>query len=216
VFNNNDPSDTSTPFDTEADGFTDVLQVEADVNPGETNTFKLAIADANDSALDSWVLIEGESLSTDPDPEPQPGDGTVELPDEVQARVWYDDGDNVREDGEQVILEGTLRQVLDELSTDKGLPLDGDESTTTDYDEASDPANDADRDCYAAADEVHYIGFEWWVPREVGNEIQSDSMTFDLGFYAEQCRNNDGDGNIANNGDSTAPLVVNDQTANQP
>jgi len=202
VFNNNDPSDTNTPFATEADGFTDVLQVEADVNPGEENTLKLAIADANDQQLDSWVLIEGQSLSTDPDPEPQPGDGTVELPDKVQARVWYDDGDNIHEDDEEVILEGTLRQVLDTLSSGEGLPLDGDESTNTDFDEASDPPDDPDRDCYTAADDVHYIGFEWWVPRSVGNEIQSDSVTFDLGFYTEQCRNNDGSGmDMGNNGD---------------
>jgi len=37
-----------------------------------------------------------------------------------------------------------------------------------------------------------YIGFEWWVPTDVGNEIQGDSVSFDLGFYTEQCRHNDG------------------------
>ena len=36
-----------------------------------------------------------------------------------------------------------------------------------------------------------YIGFEWWVPTDVGNEIQTDSVEFDLGFYTEQCRHND-------------------------
>jgi predicted ribosomally synthesized peptide with SipW-like signal peptide len=39
-----------------------------------------------------------------------------------------------------------------------------------------------------------YVGFEWWVPREVGSEIQTDSVSFDLGFYTEQCRHNDGSG----------------------
>jgi hypothetical protein len=29
---------------------------------------------------------------------------------------------------------------------------------------------------------------------DVGNEVQSDSVSFDLGFYAEQCRHNDGEG----------------------
>jgi hypothetical protein len=33
-------------------------------------------------------------------------------------------------------------------------------------------------------------GFEWWVPTSVGNEIQGDSVAFDLGFYTEQCRHN--------------------------
>jgi predicted ribosomally synthesized peptide with SipW-like signal peptide len=40
---------------------------------------------------------------------------------------------------------------------------------------------------------TRYIGFAWWVPEDVGNEIQGDSVSFDLGFYTEQCRNNDGE-----------------------
>jgi len=36
--------------------------------------------------------------------------------------------------------------------------------------------------------------FAWWVPVDHGNEIQSDSVEFDLGFYTEQCRHNDGEG----------------------
>ncbi|MEF8856523.1 MAG: hypothetical protein V5A16_03785 [Haloplanus sp.] len=32
------------------------------------------------------------------------------------------------------------------------------------------------------------------MPIDHGNEIQSDSATFDLGLYAEQCRHNDGSG----------------------
>lgn len=36
-----------------------------------------------------------------------------------------------------------------------------------------------------------YIGFAWWVPPQVGNVIQSDSLSFNLGFAAEQARHND-------------------------
>jgi hypothetical protein len=32
------------------------------------------------------------------------------------------------------------------------------------------------------------------VPTDVGNEIQTDSASFDLGFYTEQCRHNSGSG----------------------
>jgi Ca-activated chloride channel family protein len=193
LYNNNDPDDfQSPPHDTEADGFTDVLQVEAPVNPGETNTFKLAIADANDSALDAWVLIEGDSLSTEPEPEPEPEPGSgSELPDAIQARAWYDDGDNVHQEDEEVFLEGTLRDVLTELASGNGVPLDGDQGD--DFDEIGGDPTASERACYSAED-PHYLGFEWWIPTDVGNEIQSDSATFDLGFYAEQCRNNDGSG----------------------
>jgi hypothetical protein len=38
---------------------------------------------------------------------------------------------------------------------------------------------------------THCFGLAWWVPEDVGNVIQSDSVSFDLGFYTEQCRNND-------------------------
>jgi predicted ribosomally synthesized peptide with SipW-like signal peptide len=36
--------------------------------------------------------------------------------------------------------------------------------------------------------------FAWWVPVDHGNEMQSDRAEFDLGFYTEQCRHNDGSG----------------------
>jgi predicted ribosomally synthesized peptide with SipW-like signal peptide len=37
----------------------------------------------------------------------------------------------------------------------------------------------------------HCVGLAWWVPRDVGNEIQSDTYQFDLTFRTEQCRHND-------------------------
>ncbi|WP_435117889.1 SipW-dependent-type signal peptide-containing protein [Halolamina sp. C58] len=47
-----------------------------------------------------------------------------------------------------------------------------------------------DGDCYQPG-YTRYLGFAWWVPTDVGNEIQGDEVSFDLGFYTEQCRNND-------------------------
>mgnify|MGYP006273771493 CR=1 FL=1 len=41
---------------------------------------------------------------------------------------------------------------------------------------------------------TRYVGFEWWLPIDHGNEVQTDSLAFDLGFYTEQCRHNDGSG----------------------
>ena len=46
----------------EADGLTVVLTLEAPVNPGVPNQIKLAIADASDRNLDSWVFIKGGSF----------------------------------------------------------------------------------------------------------------------------------------------------------
>ena len=42
--------------------------------------------------------------------------------------------------------------------------------------------------------ETTFIGFGWCLPTFVGNEVQGDSVVFDLSFYAEQCRHNPGPG----------------------
>ncbi|MEF8799472.1 MAG: choice-of-anchor L domain-containing protein [Halolamina sp.] len=174
IDNRADDGGTDAGRDTEMDGLTVVLDVGADVNPGSTNTLKLAIADTADSILDSWVLIEGESISTDPDPQPT---GT--------------EGDNIKQSGEEYIAQGSLREVLNDLESDAGLPLEGDI-----------PAEDGGgmgRNCFSAVDsnemndETHSIGFAWWLPVDHGNEVQSDSVAFDIGFYTEQCRHNDGE-----------------------
>jgi len=69
LYINNDPFDGNVdPGDvrhTEMDGFTVVLTLKAPVNPG-TNSMRLAIADAGDAILDSWVFIQGGSLTTKP------------------------------------------------------------------------------------------------------------------------------------------------------
>ena len=38
--------------------------------------------------------------------------------------------------------------------------------------------------------ETRFIGFDWCLPTFVGNEVQGDSVSFDLSFYTEQCRHN--------------------------
>ena len=47
---------------TQADGLTKVLTLQASVTPGQTYHMKLAIADAGDRIYDSWVLIKADSL----------------------------------------------------------------------------------------------------------------------------------------------------------
>ena len=53
-----------------------------------------------------------------------------------------------------------------------------------------DEPDNGDPACTPASN-THYIGFEWCLPLEVGNDIQNDSIEFDLQFYTEQCRHND-------------------------
>jgi uncharacterized repeat protein (TIGR01451 family) len=62
-YHDNSPTDLGipTPFGTQADGFTLVLTAQANISPG-MHHIKLAIADAGDHFLDSWVFLAGESF----------------------------------------------------------------------------------------------------------------------------------------------------------
>jgi predicted ribosomally synthesized peptide with SipW-like signal peptide len=77
--------------------------------------------------------------------------------------------------GEQKILEGSMSEVFADLA--EGVMLDGNRQ-----EEGVQPYPGATTQC---------IGFEWTLPTDVGNEVQTDSVTFDLGLAAEQSRNND-------------------------
>lgn len=57
---------TDPPYDTQFDGFTQVLTCFATVNPGVENTVKLAIADAGDGAYDSAVFLEASGVTSTP------------------------------------------------------------------------------------------------------------------------------------------------------
>ena len=59
----------SPPYDAQMDGFTVVLTCQAAVTAGATNHMKLAIADASDGALDSWVFLKAGSFTV-PTPTP--------------------------------------------------------------------------------------------------------------------------------------------------
>ncbi|SDY10239.1 vWA domain-containing protein [Halobellus clavatus] len=96
--------------------------------------------------------------------------------------------------GDEVFLRGSLREALTELQNGDGVPLDG--GLETAFDELADPETDADRQPFDAS-ATYCVGFSWWLPHAVSNGVQSDSVMFDLGFYTEQARNNDGSGQPA-------------------
>jgi len=177
-----------------------------DVKPGDSGeiTFSLHLCD-NPGYLwltaSNFTDLPGET----PAPEPTPDEG--ELAENTMVRIWYDeDCDNQHDDGEQLVfgpgiggytgLDGanpaTLAAAMDLIgaSGPEGgmIPLDGDGDMGWNAGSTSE-----DRDCLPGETGV-CVGFEWWVPTSVGNVIQGDEVRFDLGFYAEQCRNNDGSG----------------------
>jgi len=174
-----------------------------DVKPGDFGevTFDFRICD-NPGFV--WINGSLQSASENGVTEPEADDpdeeeGVVELLDVVQAAVWIDDGgdgpggnedgNNYQNGGESPLAIGSLRDVLGmdgELTGSNGTALNGDIP-------AEDGGGMSDLNCFSG-DTEHSIVFAWWVPVDHGNEIQSDSATFDLGLYTEQCRHNDGSG----------------------
>ncbi|WP_336036685.1 SipW-dependent-type signal peptide-containing protein [Halobacterium yunchengense] len=94
----------------------------------------------------------------------------------------------------EVFRRGTLDEDLERLASGDGIPLDG--NRASEFDELEDDPSSESRECFVPG-VSHYVGFAWWLPTDVGNEIQGDTVSFDLGFYAEQCRHNDGSGPAA-------------------
>lgn len=66
IYVDNPRTDGAAPYDTQFDGFTQVLTCFATVTPGVENTVKLAIADAGDSAYDSAVFLESSGITSTP------------------------------------------------------------------------------------------------------------------------------------------------------
>ncbi len=84
----------------------------------------------------------------------------------VDLSQWTTDENEASTTGRRYCFsKGTLAEALDELGGGVNLGR-----------------HDKNHTCF--------YGFCWKVPRDVGNEIQSDSISFDLDFYAEQYRHN--------------------------
>ena len=103
-----------------------------------------------------------------------PGDAFV-APDPADLDTVYAEIAQVVLAGEQKILDGSMTEVFDALSD--GVLLDGNRQEA-----GTQPYPGATTQC---------IGFEWELPFEVGNQVQSDSVVFDIAVDAEQSRNND-------------------------
>jgi predicted ribosomally synthesized peptide with SipW-like signal peptide len=195
-----DPATVSCADLSQADDASRPVVDLEDVKPGDfgTVTFDFALCDNPGYVrLNGTLRDASETGTTEPEADhPDEVDGAVELLDIVQAAVWVDDGDGDGDgdgyvDGETTTINGSLRAVLDELGTDPGLPLGGDVDRGLGRNCFS---HDGDGD---GSVDVHHVSLAWWVPVDHSNEIQSDSVTFDLGLYAEQCRHNDGGVDLA-------------------
>ena len=101
-------------------------------------------------------------------------DGKGELGDWLHFTLWYDDGDNIRQDGESIIFNGTAHE-LDQSDIGNGILLD---------------ANLSEFGVQQVMNDPLFIGFKWWLPENAKCEVQTDSKKFDFQWSAKQERHN--------------------------
>ncbi|WP_049984493.1 VWA domain-containing protein [Halorubrum sp. BV1] len=160
-----------------------------------------AADDAKNAGIRIFGIGLGNSVDTDlvEDISSSPDDAFF-APDPADLDTVYAEIAQIVLEGEQKIASGTMSEVFGQLS--EGVALDGNRQ-----DEGRQPYPGATTQC---------IGFEWTLPAEVGNEIQTDSVAFDLAVYAEQSRHNDNP-QVAFNGteaNSTSPGPAPNGTGN--
>jgi predicted ribosomally synthesized peptide with SipW-like signal peptide len=183
-----------------------------DVKPGDSGLLVFCPRIETNPAymwLCGEVTASSENGYTEPEPDTEadgdvndPGvsDGAGELADAIEVTVSYCDlDDDVGDDGgfepgdvadSTAVWSGSFADLVAAIGN--GVPLDGDGATPGDGGFMA----PGDQACFDGTGDAEVdnpcLCIDWEVPAEVGNEIQSDSMAFDLNFYAEQCRHNDG------------------------
>lgn len=158
-----------------------------DVKPGDFGSvaFDFALCDNPGFVwLRGRLRSASENGVTEPESDSKNESGGVELLDAVQAAVWIDDGDDIQGSA-SVVASGSLRQMLNALTAGEGLGLPGDASAGN--------FGGQGRNCFST-NTTHSVVLAWRVPVGVGNQIQSDRASFDVGLYTEQCRNNSASG----------------------
>ncbi|WP_066415724.1 SipW-dependent-type signal peptide-containing protein [Halorubrum aethiopicum] len=171
----------------------------SDLKPGDSGEGEFCFSIVDNPAY-MWMCGEltanDENGQTEPETDADttggdPGEGMGELADAMQVTVSYCTADG--EVGNEIV-SGSLADVM--LALQAGVPLsgDGDASVPLDGRDPFEGVTEAFLDDEPNVAE-QCVCVEWEVPTDVGNEIQSDSVTFDFEFYAEQSRHNDGTNN---------------------
>ena len=171
----------STQFSTPEDAADDA---RAPSPSPATNVYTISVGSANDSVLQAMAGAAGDGAGNDPQ-------FFYNVDDPVTIPTVF--GVLASQFGaEKIIMQDSLDVVLAALSDGNGVPLDGNVQTI--YDEFDDPADDPDRDAFEGNGLMYCVALSWELPFEVGNDVQGDTVAFDLGFYTEQARHNDGSG----------------------
>jgi len=184
---------------TESDADGPAIIEISDVKPGDFGGTQFAF-ELCDNPGYVWLTGGLDAASENGVTEPEADDpdeerGTVELLDEIQVGygVLSLGSETPGSEGTSPVLysseQYTLREFLARLDGD-GIALDGNI-------DAEIGGGTGEQGCFSGGNpstpSVHLVSVVWWLPINHGNQVQSDSVTFDLGFYTEQCRHNPGE-----------------------
>ena len=166
-----------------------VSGVLTDVKPGDSGKLAFCFTlDDNPGYLWTCGAVTADAENDQPEPEqnhvdaPDDDGADGELDEKVEVTLSYCDSvEPGQYDPVAEILTGTLRDVMDVLAA--GLPLDGGAVPGLGGPDATPFAGglEAENPC---------LCLDWVLPTDVGNEVQADSLAFDLAFHAVQARHN--------------------------
>ncbi|MDZ7745638.1 MAG: vWA domain-containing protein [Halobacteriales archaeon] len=157
-------------------GTSKVMIVLTDGQPNSESAATTAATAAKNAGIRIFTIALGSGADTSylaNNIASTPSDAFV-APDAADLSTVYSEIAQLVLAGEQLIAQGTLAEVMTTLAD--GIELDGDRA-----EEGRQPYPGNTTQC---------IGFEWELPVEVGNEVQTDSVAFDVDFTAMQSRHN--------------------------
>jgi predicted ribosomally synthesized peptide with SipW-like signal peptide len=173
-----------------ADGAAELLYTLDDVKPGDSGTLEFCF-EVNTNPAYLWFCTEQtadeENGQNEPELEAEGADtdGLGELDDEIIVDAFYCDTDGEPVDGGEIASAVSLAEFLAIYAV--GHPLNADEEDVPAGDQTPYPASSE-----PGVTTGPCLCIEWELPAGVGNEVQSDSLAFDIAFHAVQARNTDG------------------------
>jgi predicted ribosomally synthesized peptide with SipW-like signal peptide len=178
-----------TPSGT-VDGDPGLFYTLDDVKPGDSGSVNVCF-ELNTNPAYLWFCTtqtaDGENGQNEPELEAEGADtdGLGELDDAIVASAFYCDEQGVPIDGGDIATDVTLAGLLAAFAG--GQPLNAAAVDAVAGDQAPYPPS-----AEPGATTGPCICIEWALPVETGNEVQSDTLAFDIVFHAVQARNTDG------------------------
>ena len=161
-----------------------------DVKPGDSGHIEFCFEIVDNPAY-MWAcgdISQSENGMNEPESAVDETPDFGELGDSIDARLVYcDEVDGEFVDGDEIV-SGSLVDVFAAIANGAALDGDGVAGLAPGDQSPHDEVVEAEPDYITGACVCLY----WEVPFEVGNEIQSDSLTMALEFHALQARHNDG------------------------